>query len=133
MPTTSNTVVNTNKLPITKDQELIVFNAIPSATSISNIIVGESGVAFGSITNYTSSNFDGTTSTLALQGSNDNIIYGAVLQDDNTTAMSFTLAVSGTYTFILKALEYKYYKLVYTKEDATAGTLTSKFVGKKLS
>ncbi len=134
MPTQSNSITKTNKLPITSNQEVVLFNSAPAATSASNIVVVDNGVLIGSIQIATDSAYNGTTATMALQGSNDNVSYGAILQDDNSTAMSFTLgAASSTYTFILKAVCYKYYKVVYTKGDASAGVLTVNFIGKKVS
>ena len=113
-----------------QDQYCTLLNLQDAGTSLSPSLTIKNGVKYGSIVITTSSTYNGTTGTIALQGSNDNSNFQAVLQDDNATAMSFTPAASSTYTFLLKAVLFKYYKLVYTKGDASAGTITSNFIGK---
>lgn len=89
------------------------------------------GVKYGSITVITNSTYDGTTGTVVLQGSNDNSTFQGVLQDDNTTAMSFTLATNSTYLWELKIVAFKFYRIVYTKGNATIGTVTANMRGVK--
>lgn len=115
-----------------QDDSATIFNAADAATTAtSGTITIASGVNIGSIAIVTNSAFNGTTSTMALQGSNDNSNWAQVLQDDNATSMSFTLAAaSSTYTFLLKAIFFKFYRLVYTKGDASAGTITANYTGK---
>lgn len=109
-----------------------MFNAalgnVTATSAASNVA---DGVKIGSIEVETDSNYNGTTGTVVLQGSNDNVKYATVKQDDNTTDMSFTIATNSTYTWYLKAVLFKYYQIVYTKGDASAGTFTANFIGKK--
>lgn len=121
---------------VLSDDKIYIFNAesaIPSgATTTSSPAALQDGIKIGSILNSTSSTYVGTTATIALYGSNDNITYAAVMQDDNVTPCSFTLAAaSSTYTWELKAAVFKYYRILYTKGDASVGTITSILAGKK--
>lgn len=109
-----------------------MFNAAPGGTTAtSNVSIVDDGVKIGSIEIVTNAAYNGTTGTAVLQGSNDNVTYATVKQDDNSTDMSFTLATASTYTWYLKAVLFKYYKVVYTKGDATLGTITVNMIGKK--
>lgn len=116
-----------------KDQMGIMLNAVPANADLtSNYLTMDDGVLIGSIEVTTSATFNGTTSTVTLQGSNDNVTFATVLQDDLTTSMAFTLnAASSTYTWYLKAVLFKYYKIVYAKGDASAGSVSANFIGKK--
>lgn len=89
------------------------------------------GLIHGNIQASTSSTFVGTTATLALQASNDGTTWSTVYQDDGTTPVSFTLAASSIYNALLKRLLYRSYRLVYTKGDASAGTITATFLAKR--
>ncbi len=113
-----------------QDQYQTLLDAAAGGTSVSPKFAVSEGVKQGSIMITTSSAYDGTTGTIALQGSNDDINYQAVLQDDNVTAISATLLVSQNTSFLLKLVLYKFYKLVYTKGNAGAGTVTANFNGK---
>ncbi len=113
-----------------QDQYQTILNAVLGNTSVTTSFSINDGVKQGSIMITTSSAYNGTTGTAVLNGSNDNTNFQAVLQDDNSTAMSFTLTVSQNSTFLLKRVLYKYYQLVYTKGNASAGTLTVNFIGK---
>ncbi len=106
--------------------------SVPGGTTVTSAasIVAD-GVKIGSIEIVTNSAYDGTTGTAVLQGSNDNVTYATVKQDDNTTDMSFTLATASTYTWYLKAVLFKYYKIVYTKGNTNTGTVTANMIGKK--
>lgn len=113
------------------DYYCTMFNAADGGTTANSVTAQVSdGVKFGSIDIVTSSSYNGTTGTAVLQQSNDNINWAGVLQDDNTTPMSFTLATNSTYTWQLKAVLFKFYRIVYTKGDTTLGTIIANFVGK---
>lgn len=99
--------------------------------SLSVVIKPDQGSKQGSMHFITDSSYNGTTGTIALLGSNDNSNFTTVYEDDDTTAMSFTLAASSQYVFQIKRRLFKYYKVVYTKGDASAGTITGDFVGIK--
>jgi hypothetical protein len=114
------------------DYSCTMFNAAAGGTTANSTTATiADGVKIGSIEIVTNSAYNGTTGTAVLQGSNDNTTFATVKQDDNTTDMSFTLAVSSTYTWYLKAVLFKFYRIVYTKGDATLGTITANLVGKK--
>lgn len=114
------------------DYYCTMFNAAAGGTTAnSTTATVADGVKIGSIEIVTNSAYNGTTGTAVLQGSNDNSTFATVKQDDNTTDMSFTLATNSTYTWYLKAVLFKFYRIVYTKGDATLGTVTANLVGKK--
>ena len=114
------------------DQLYTIFNAIPGGASLTSpAMIVDNGVKIGSIEIVTPSAYNGTTGTAVLQGTNDGVNWAGVLQDDNVTAMSFTLATNSTYTWYLKAVLFKYYRIVFTHGDASAGTVSATFVGKK--
>lgn len=114
------------------DYYCTMFNAAAGGTTANSITATVAdGVKYGSITIITSSAYNGTTGTAVLQGSNDNSTFQGVLQDDNTTAMSFTLATNSTYLWELKIVAFKFYRIVYTKGDSTLGTLTVNMRGVK--
>jgi hypothetical protein len=79
----------------------------------------------GSVQIKTNSAFNGTTSTAALNGSNDGVIWFPVLQSDGVTAMSYTLTASFNKPFNLVTIQYRLYEIIYTKGDATAGTVSA--------
>lgn len=106
-------------------------SAAGGTTATSPTSTVSDGVKIGSIEIVTNSAYNGTTGTAVLKGSNDNTNFATVKQDDNTTDMSFTLATNSTYTWYLKAVLFKYYQIVYTKGDATLGTVSANFIGKK--
>lgn len=113
------------------DEIFFMINSAPADTSANFDTPSLSdGLIHGNIQTITSSTFNGTTSTLALQGSNTGTNWSTIYQDDGTTAVSFTLATNSTYNVLLKRILYKYYRFVYTKGNASAGTITSTFVGK---
>lgn len=116
-----------------QDQFVTIFNAISAtATVASETITVFDSIIQGSIMITTDSGFLGTTGTFVLQASNDNINYATVTQDDNTTAMSYTVSNgANSYVMQLKRILFKYYKVVYTKGDASAGIIVGNFIGKK--
>lgn len=83
----------------------------------------------GVIVISTPASFNGTTSTAVLSGgvrnSSGTITWASVYQDDNITACSFTLATNSQYAWIIRATVFDYYRITYTKGDATAGTVTA--------
>lgn len=87
-------------------------------------------VQVGSIQILTSSDWNGTTGTAVLEYSNaaspnSTTDWTPVYADDNTTALSFTLSgASGEYTWVLKTVNYAWYRIVYTKGNGTVGTVT---------
>ncbi len=114
-----------------QDQYTTVLNGASAASSISPSFRIEDGVKQGSVMVTTSSTYNGTTGTIALKGSNDNSNFQTVLQNDGTTPMSITMATgANNNTFEIERVLYKYYQIVYTKGDATLGTLTGNFNGK---
>ena len=117
----------------TQDDQFTFFNGAAGGTNAnSGMLTVAAGVKSGSIMISTNSAYDGTTGTVVLQGSNDGgTTWAGVLQDDNATAMSFTLAAgANTDTFQLKRVLFKFYRLVYTAGNATLGTVTANYVGK---
>lgn len=114
-----------------KEDQFKTIMAAPGGTTANFSWTIQDGVKIGSICISTNSAYDGTTGTAVLQACNDNTNWAGVLQDDNSTAMSFTLATASTYTWELKSVSRKYYRIVYTKGNATDGTITADFIGKK--
>jgi len=112
-------------------QAKTIMNDVTAATSLTVAFETPQTATTGSIQNTTSGAFDGTTSTLALQGSNDNVNWSTVFQDDNVTPLSFTLSAgNNSYVWVNKAQVFRYYRVVYTKGDATAGTIKSVIMSK---
>lgn len=102
-----------------------VMSAADATTSANFTFTPGSGKT-GSIHIITSSTFSGTTGTIALQGSNDGSTWATVYANDGTTALSFTLtAASTSYVWELENVMYLSYRLVYTKGNTTAGTITT--------
>ena len=122
---------NVRKSP-TKDQVITLFNTQPMSATISQIAVVDDTVYQGSILCTTDSTFNGSTSTLTIYISNDNVTYAQGYADDDVTPLTFTLAASSTYSFPLKRILFKYYKLTYTVGNASAGVLNATYVGKKV-
>ncbi len=109
-----------------------MFNSATGGTTAnSTTATVADGVKCGSIQIVTDSAYNGTSGTAVLQASNDNVNFATVKQDDNTTDMSFTLATASIYSWYLKAVLFKFYRISYTKGDASTGTITANFVGKK--
>lgn len=78
----------------------------------------------GSVQVSTSTTFIGSTGTVTLQASNDNSVWSQVYADDNTTALSFTLSNGfNIYDWLIKNMFYKYYRILYTPGNASAGTV----------
>lgn len=115
-----------------QDQYTDVIKSGTTAATTANFDLNiKDGIKQGSIHIVTDSSFNGTTGTLALKGSNDGENFVTLYADDGTTPLSFTLAVSSQYVFELKRLLYTKYRLVYTKGDASAGSLKANFNGKQ--
>ncbi len=118
---------------VMQDYNYVFANAVAANADLttvgSNIDIM---VKVGSIVVSTPSTFNGTTTTVTLQASNDNVTWFGVVQDDNTTPMAFTLS-SGTNTaeWQLKAVLFRTYRIVYVHGDASAGTWSAVFIGKK--
>lgn len=107
-------------------QTSTLLAAVTASTSITGVVTTAPRVQIMNIQTYTSSAFDGSTSTLTLKGSNDGVSWSTLYADDNTTALSFTMAAGARqYDWIVKAAVYKYYLVTYTKGNATAGTLST--------
>lgn len=88
----------------------------------------ESNGTVGSVQVTTNSSFDGTTSTVALEASNDGVDWFTVYQDDNTTAMQYTLSAgNNNYIWILKIVGFRFYRINYSKGNATTGRLKGIF------
>lgn len=118
-------------MSIDKDQIVTLFRSKNMDATVSEIIVPDDSVYQASIIAHTDSTFNGTTSTLSLKVSNDNINYAQAYADDDTTPLTFTLSASSNYSFLLKKVLFRYYKLTYTIGDASAGILDATFIGKK--
>lgn len=134
--TAANTVeINTkisNILTAMTDQEGSLWGYSDGASPIENEVACESGDKIGSIVISTNGDYNGTTGTIELLGSNDNDVYTPVLQDDNVTPMAFTLNGPLDFrTFVLKAVVYKYYRVSYLPGDTTNGGVSAVFVFKK--
>lgn len=115
----------------TEDQYIDLMSVVTAAASSNNDTpLLADGLSHGNIQITTSAAFNGTTSTIALQGSNDAVTWSTAYQDDNVTPVSFTPAAASTYNVLLKKIMYRYYRLVYTVGDATLGTVSAIFVGK---
>lgn len=117
-----NQILQTLKGP---DQTEVLTTDAVSTTAVSLPFLIKSGYGSGSVVAVTTSAFNGTTSTLSLKGSIDGITYVQVYMDDDVTALTSTLATNSTYTFLLKKVLFKYYKLVYVVGDATLGTFSA--------
>lgn len=113
------------------DQFATLMNAHSALTTSNFTWPIHDNVDMGSVHIFVSASFVGTTATLALQGSNDNTNFGTVFQNDGTTPVSFTLAASDNKFVDMQRVLYKYYRLVYTAGNASAGTITANFIGKK--
>lgn len=100
-----------------------------ASTASGNYSTGEiqtfpAGARVGSVQISTSASFNGSTTTAAFQGSNDGTTWSTVYQDDNETAMTFTLSSGeNSYVWILKVIAFSQYRIVYTKGNASAGTV----------
>lgn len=126
-----NTLDNRFKTLGSGDQFGTLMNAHSATVSSNFTWQVQDGVDSGSVHAIVSSTFVGTTATLALLGSNDNTNFGTVFQNDGITPVSFTLAASDNKFIDMQRVLYKYYRLVYTAGDASAGTITANYIGKK--
>ena len=105
-------------------QTSIIMNSVGANTSGNFSMQMANGRRVGSIQIYTNSAFNGSTGTAALQGSNDGTNWATVYADDNVTALSFTLATGENhYAWVLKTIAFNQYRIVYTKGNASAGTV----------
>ncbi len=109
-------------------QQIQFMNAVTATVTATYLVVpvtsSVNGTS-GSVQIKTSSTFNGTTSTVALNGSLDGIAWFPVLQNDGVTAMSYTLTASFNKPFNLVTIQYRLYEIIYTKGDATAGTVSA--------
>ena len=109
-------------------QSATLLTAVTATTSITGVITTAPRVQIMNIQTYTNSAYSGTTATVALKGSNDGVSWATLYADDNTTALSFTItAASTSYDWLVKAAMYKYYLVIYTKGNASAGTITTTY------
>lgn len=107
-------------------------------TILSNILATASGNydapvrgTSGSIIITTSADFNGTTSTAALKGSNDGVKWADVAGDDGETPVTAALtAADAAYVWQLKAVLFSRYRIVYDKGDATTGTVNAEMLTK---
>lgn len=107
-------------------QTTTLLSAVTATTSITGVITTNQRVQIISIQTYTSSTYAGTTATMTLKGSNDGINWSTMYADDNVTALSCTLTTGvSTCDWIIKSAVYKYYLVIYTKGNASAGTVTT--------
>ena len=107
----------------------LFFNKTATQNANSEFKV-EDFATFGNIVISTTEQFNGSTATIQLFGSNDGRFYAPVYQDDNKTLMKFTLASNKQYTWYFRRFLFRYYKVSYTAGDTTDGTLTANFLGK---
>ena len=114
-----------------KDFVLSLMNSHIADTSVNHTFEVPSDVTAGSIYITIDSTYNGTTGTIALNGSNDGTNFALLLSDDESQNMQFTLAASDHDIFQIKRRLFKYYRLVYTKGDATLGNISATFVGIK--
>lgn len=114
------------------DQFGTPMNGHSALVSSSFSWMAQDGASFGSIHAVPSAAYVGTTATLSLKGSNDNVNFGTVFQDDGITPVSFTFttALENKMTEINRIL-YKYYQLDYDAGDASAGTIMVNIIFKK--
>lgn len=113
------------------DQFVTLMDGYIHSTSANFTWTIQDGVKIGSIHIHVSSTFVGTTATILLLGSNDGSNFGTVYRLDETTPVSFTLAANDNKIAELLRVSLKYYRLVYDKGDASAGTIDANFIGKK--
>lgn len=118
---------------VMQDYNYVFTNAVAANSDLTTVGSNiDLMVKVGSIVVSTPSTFNGTTTTVTLQASNDNITWFGVVQDDNTTPMSFTLSSgANTAEWQLKAVLFRTYRIVYVHGDASAGTWSAVFIGKK--
>ncbi len=106
-------------------QRTTMVTSASSATVTANFDITPTNGTIGSLQTITSSNFAGTTGTIALQGSNDGTNFTRVYANDGVTALSQTLiAASTSYVWELQRVLYQTYRIVYTKGNASAGSIT---------
>lgn len=109
--------------------QTILMNNVASTASGNYSATIPGNVTIGNITITTSAAFNGSTTTAALYSSNDGIYYTPVYQSDNTTAMSFTLtAGANSYVWIIPCTPVQRYQIVYTKGNATLGTVYASMI-----
>ena len=100
--------------------------AAVSYSATANYTYSPATERIGSIQIVTSSDFAGTTGTIALKGSNDGVNFSTIYANDGVTALSFTLtAGNNTYVWELGTVLYGTYQLVYTAGNASAGTISA--------
>lgn len=103
-----------------------IINAVTAGNS-ANFTYEPGNGRIGSIVTTTSAAYNGTTGTIKLYGSNDGENFTQLYANDGVTALSFTLGVSGTYVWQIQNVMFLQYQIVYTKGDASAGTITSNY------
>ncbi len=107
-----------------KGQEITLMNNVASTATGNYSTHLATGRLIGSVQISTNDSFNGSTTTAALQASNDDITWSTVFADDNTTPLSFTLSAgSNSYVWLIKATMFQHYRIVYTKGNATLGTV----------
>jgi len=100
--------------------------AVTATVSNTGVITTVPRAQIMTIQTYTSSTFTGTTGTVTLKGSNDGVNWSTLYADDNTTALSCTLTTGvSTCDWIIKSAAYHFYLVIYTKGNASAGTVTT--------
>ena len=125
-----NQVLNSIQKSLNKrDFAITVFSSYTTDASRTEHIDIPSNVIEGSIYATTDSTYNGTTGTLALQASNDGVNYSILKTDDEAANISFTLAASDHNIIQIKRRLFRFYRLVFTVGNATAGVLNATFVG----
>lgn len=112
---------------LSQAQTYRAMNDADATVAANYIVIVTNQRTVGSIQIFTNSAFDGTTSTTALEGSNDGgIVWSTVFEDDNVTPLSFTLSAgANSFVWIFKTIAFNKYRIVYTVGDATAGTINA--------
>lgn len=104
-------------------QTTVLMNNV-AATATGNYKGQAYQAEVGSIQISTSAAFNGSTTTAAIQCSNDGTIWSTLYADDNVTPVTFTLtAGENSYICLMKAAGFEFYRIVYTKGNATLGTV----------
>lgn len=116
-------------------QQYNLMNAVSATTTVTSYTVdarpqvGQTAEGItGTLYIWTSSAFNGTTSTDSLFESPDGIVWSPVLADDNLTVVRWTLSAGTNITkkWKSKSSTPPFIKVKYDKGNATLGTVNAK-------
>jgi len=106
-------------------QTIVLMNSLAATATGNYSSAVAAGRRSGGLHIYTNAAFNGSTSTVAFEKRGDNQCgWATVMADDNTTPITFTLSAGEhNYTVDIKNKSASEYRVVYTKGNATLGTV----------